>query len=62
MRCIYYIRIRLVLVEGVIRMKNNENITQQSCHNGPNCYSTRSVALIMPETLEFPWVCGILKI
>lgn len=24
--------------------------------------STRSVALIMPETLEFPWVCGILKI
>jgi len=24
--------------------------------------STRSVALKMPETLEFPWVCGILKI
>ena len=24
--------------------------------------STRSVALIMPETLEFPWVCEILKI
>ena len=34
----------------------------RSGHNGTDSKSTRSVALIMPETLEFPWVCGILKI